>query len=27
MKAELGGHAEVDHFVGFVEKSERGLTR
>jgi UDP-N-acetylglucosamine acyltransferase len=27
IRAELGGHPEVDHFVTFVEKSERGLTR
>jgi UDP-N-acetylglucosamine acyltransferase len=27
LKAELGGHPEVDHFVSFISRSERGLTR
>jgi UDP-N-acetylglucosamine acyltransferase len=27
MKAELGGHSEIDHFIDFVSQSKRGLTR
>ncbi len=27
IRAELGGHPEVDHFVTFVEGSKRGVTR
>ena len=27
MKAELGGHPEIDHFIDFVAQSKRGLTR
>lgn len=27
MKAELGGHPEIDHFIDFVSQSKRGLTR
>lgn len=27
VKAEHGGHPEIDHFVGFVEGSERGIAR
>src|SRR6266540_2830263 len=25
--AELGSHPEIDHFVGFVKASQRGITR
>ncbi|MDY7229972.1 acyl-ACP--UDP-N-acetylglucosamine O-acyltransferase [Hyalangium rubrum] len=27
LKAELGGHPEIDHLIDFVSKSKRGLTR
>jgi len=27
MKAELGGHPEIDHLIDFVSQSKRGLTR
>jgi len=27
LKAELGGHPEIDHFIDFVSQSKRGLTR
>jgi UDP-N-acetylglucosamine acyltransferase len=27
LKAELGGHPEVDHLIDFVSQSKRGLTR
>ena len=27
LRAELGGHPEIDHFVDFISRSERGLTR
>lgn len=27
LKAELGGHSEIDHLVEFVSQSKRGLTR
>ncbi|MFN7135753.1 MAG: acyl-[acyl-carrier-protein]--UDP-N-acetylglucosamine O-acyltransferase, partial [Myxococcales bacterium] len=27
VKAEHGGHPEIDHFVSFIEGSERGVTR
>ena len=27
LKAELGGHPEIDHFIDFVAQSKRGLTR
>jgi UDP-N-acetylglucosamine acyltransferase len=27
LKAELGGHSEIDHLVDFVSSSKRGLTR
>ncbi len=27
MKAELGGHPEIDHLIEFVSQSKRGLTR
>ncbi len=27
LKGELGGHAEIDHLVRFLEGSERGITR
>lgn len=27
LKAELGGHPEIDHLVAFIEGSKRGLTR
>lgn len=27
VRAEFGGHPEIDHFVGFIEGSERGITR
>ncbi|HEX8706148.1 MAG TPA: acyl-ACP--UDP-N-acetylglucosamine O-acyltransferase [Myxococcaceae bacterium] len=27
MKAELGGHSEIDHLIEFVSQSKRGLTR
>jgi UDP-N-acetylglucosamine acyltransferase len=27
VKAEYGGHAEIDHFVAFLEGSQRGIAR
>ncbi len=27
LKAELGGHPEIEHFIRFLEGSERGITR
>ncbi len=27
VRAELGGNPEIDHWVGFIEKSERGILR
>lgn len=27
VRAEYGGHSEIDHFVGFIEGSERGIAR
>jgi UDP-N-acetylglucosamine acyltransferase len=27
VKAEMGGHPEIAHWVGFIEKSERGILR
>jgi UDP-N-acetylglucosamine acyltransferase len=27
VQAEYGGHSEIDHLVGFIEGSERGITR
>jgi UDP-N-acetylglucosamine acyltransferase len=27
VRAEFGGHPEIDHFVRFIEGSERGITR
>lgn len=27
IKAEYAGHAEIEHFVGFIEGSERGIAR
>jgi UDP-N-acetylglucosamine acyltransferase len=27
LKAEMGSHAEIAHFIGFLEGSERGVTR
>lgn len=27
LRAELGGHPEIDHFVSFLEASQRGITR
>jgi UDP-N-acetylglucosamine acyltransferase len=27
LKAELGGHSEIDHLIDFVSQSKRGLTR
>jgi UDP-N-acetylglucosamine acyltransferase len=27
LKAEFGGQSEIDHLVGFIEQSKRGLTR
>ena len=27
VKAEFGGNQEIDHLVGFIESSERGITR
>ncbi len=27
VKAEYGGHAEIDHFVAFLEQTERGIAR
>jgi UDP-N-acetylglucosamine acyltransferase len=27
VKAEFGGHAEIDHFVAFLEGSQRGIAR
>ncbi len=27
LRSELSGHAEIDHFVRFLERSERGVTR
>ena len=27
VKAEYGGHPEIDHFVAFLEGTERGIAR
>ena len=27
VKAEYGGHAEIDHFVAFLEGAQRGIAR
>ena len=27
IRAEMGGHPEIDHWVKFIESSERGILR